>query len=1054
MSLLKKTIGFIAILGVVPAAFALTARPSIVGTASTRIPTMRAYTTTTSTTTTTASLLADAECIEAYTDCLEDSGVCGSGLVDCTNKTLFFSKRPLCTSTLMQCSASGINSLFGTSNQTLFSNKDSDGEYIYPTDGSVLGQLIEAAAINNRLDTSSCVKTYTNCLKKDDVCGQDFELCTTNKEFKVQKIFCESTLARCQNDGLLELFGTSNTSANPTSSSRVGIMISEGAALAAVNAVSTCYKVVDNCFLNACKKNPFKCKEGASKDIVDSVDMMLSENNQLLVTKSGDFSYQNQNTRSDVSAFLRNSCLDTIGTNKYCYATFVGKGAMPTDSQLRDENNQDMVYSEAYSSRMNNSLRAKIDEMIEEFDTDAKSNCAETIMNCAMNTCGGGIGAVCYSTVFGSTTKTINNGIPYNEIKTGCLSVVNTDANCKYAASSLTDDGLYSYTYLDETAFDTLFPEYKASDPNNDPIGVIARLNASLSTSFNDAALAQKKKQCQATITSCVQTNCGTDYENCYRNRTDVYSSLTNSGSTTFDKSMNKVGGVLDYTIILGLCLDTVKNASTCSDHLAIETQKVSYEMANNKEGVWGDSSTVRDAWLGSGDATNVSETIENTVYVKDDNGNYLCKNDAGVQGICDTTSPDGDVFDEPVTIDFYTYAQEQGAKTLFESLLYDLEKEAQAKYNAKLTYQQNMCMAANSGGIMGSSDLGSSFMWVKLKNNKIPSDYSVSGLKTTDFVASNDIYGSFCRVRITLQSADKDIQEKLKEYSTAYFATGDTFTCGSWIPKEELENVATSVAASSVADKAESQKNTRTWLTILGTIGSGVGGGFLTDKLQDGDLLGGLLGTNKQTNSQNIKTQYANLLDAYTEESNAATAYVYGEKMLDLAEQVDVDNKTIKAAEEALKKTVLDNSKDIAKINEDIQEAKDIDEEIEKLEKGKSELETAVNENSMNAYKDEANKQFTSLQLLVDSAVDNGDVENKTSRKRAITNLVGAGISAAAGGIIINRLTKNIQDSSLSAEEKQAYEEWMSNVGDKIHCYLGGEDLGTYGEYISISIE
>lgn len=1092
MSLLKKTIGFIAILGVVPAAFALTARPSIVGTASTRIPTMRAYTTTTSTTTTTASLLADAECIEAYTDCLEDSGVCGSGLVDCTNKTLFFSKRPLCTSTLMQCSDSGINSLFGTSNQTLFSNKDSDGEYIYPTDGSVLGQLIEAAAINNRLDTSSCVRTYTNCLKKDDVCGQDFELCTTNKEFKVQKIFCESTLARCQNDGLLELFGTSNTSANPTSSSRVGIMISEGAALAAVNAVSTCYKVVDNCFLNACKKNPFKCKEGASKDIVDSVDMMFSENNQMLVMNNNNFSYQNQNTRSDVSAFLRNSCLDTIGTNKYCYATFLGKGAMPTDSQLRDENNQDMVYSEAYSSRMNNSLRAKIDEMIDEFDTEAKSNCAETIMNCAMSTCGGGIGAVCYSTVFGSTTKTINNGIPYNQIKTGCLSVVNTDANCKYAASSLTDDGMYSYTYLDETAFDTLFPEYKASDPNNDPIGVIARLNASLSTSFNDAALAQKKKQCQATITSCVQKNCGTDYENCYRNRTDVYSSLTNSGSPTFDKSMNKVGGVLDYTIILGLCLNTVKNASTCSDHLAIETQKVSYEMANDKDDVWGDSSTVRDAWLGSGDATDVSETIENTVYVKDDNGNYLCKNSVGVQGICDTTSPDGDVFDEPVTIDFYTYAQEQGAKTLFESLLYDLEKEAQAKYNAKLTYQQNMCMAANSGGIMSSSDLGSSFMWVKLKNNKIPSDYSVSGLKTTDFVASNDIYGSFCRVRITLQSADKDIQEKLKKYSTAYFATGDTFTCGSWIPKEELENIATSVAASSVADKAESQKNTRTWLTILGTIGSGVGGGFLTDKLQDGDLLGGLLGTNKKTNSENIKTQYANLLGAYTEESNAATAYGYGQGMLDLAEQADVANKTIKAAEEALKKTVLDNSKDISKnaeairkatekkteaenkrkkllgdktncseLSENKNECENLDNDIEKLEKEietlttqQTQLNNDVSEASMEAYKNEADKQFTSLKHLVDSAVDNGDVENKTSRKRAITNLVGAGISAATGGIIINRLTKNIQDSSLSAEEKQAYEEWMSNVGDKIHCYLGGEDLGTYGEYISISIE
>ena len=142
MSLLKKTVGFMAIFGVVPAAFALTARPSVVGNAAARMPTMTVNISgATSSSSSTSSLLENAECIDAYTSCLKGSDVCGANFEECTNKTLFFSKRPLCASTLLQCSASGISSLFGTSNQTAFSNKDSDGEYTYPTDGSVLGQF-------------------------------------------------------------------------------------------------------------------------------------------------------------------------------------------------------------------------------------------------------------------------------------------------------------------------------------------------------------------------------------------------------------------------------------------------------------------------------------------------------------------------------------------------------------------------------------------------------------------------------------------------------------------------------------------------------------------------------------------------------------------------------------------------------------------------------------------------------------------------------------------------------------------------------------------------
>ena len=70
-------------------------------------------------------------------------------------------------------------------------------KYTYPTDGSVLGQMVTGAKISNMYDASQCVKKYQNCLKKDNVCGADFELCTTTTEFKKQSIYCASTLARC-----------------------------------------------------------------------------------------------------------------------------------------------------------------------------------------------------------------------------------------------------------------------------------------------------------------------------------------------------------------------------------------------------------------------------------------------------------------------------------------------------------------------------------------------------------------------------------------------------------------------------------------------------------------------------------------------------------------------------------------------------------------------------------------------------------------------------------------------------------------------------------------
>ncbi len=1142
MSFQRKTISFLSVLACVPAAYAVTARPSVIGTASSRMPTMTTYIsqsgTTTSGNTTASTLLANTECIDAYTSCMKGADACGSNFEECTTNVLFHGKMPQCLSTLAQCSTAGVQSLFGTGNVSALSNiktKNTYGEvteYTYPTDGSVLGQLIVGAAISNKYDTSTCVKRYTSCLKKDSVCGADFELCTTSSEFRKQRVYCDSTLARCQSEGLIELFGSTNTTTTPASSSRIGEMIAEGAALAAVNAVSTCYKVVDQCILNACTTNPYKCYENSSKSIVDIVEAINSGSGVLSTDTAA--TAMDTIAKANISGYIKNSCLDTIGGNKYCYATFLGEGQMPTSSQLKDEDNQEEVFAEAYSARMNSSMKSKIEDLVNQFDTKAKSKCTETIKKCVMGVCGSGSGAACYSQVFSHRDKSINNSASYEEIKTGCSAVVNTDAYCKYAAANPTSAGSYSYTYINNDAFDILFPAY--DDGGNDPIGVVASLNASLASSYSDAAIAQMKRQCQAVATSCVKSMCGTDYQNCYRNRTDVYSSLTDTGESTFDKSMNKVGGVLDYTIVLGLCLDTVKNASVCEEHLAIERNRL--KMSNNTStNSWGGASSTRDGWIDAGSATKV--VGENAIQATDENGNQLCTAKGGSdQRTCYSVDAAGNIYDQPVIIGYDTYVQSQAASTLFKDLIYDLEKEAQAKYNAKLTKQQNMCMSSNNGGVMGNKDTGSTFMWVKLKSQKVPASYPTMGLQSNQFAASNDIYNSFCRVRITLQSDDKKIQDVISKgtsWSTAYFAAGDSFTCGSWIPGTALEQLAQAVADDARSDAGRGNGRTRGWLTALGTVAGGGLGAYGGSKLADSSFLGGLTGNGTVKNSVESAEECVNYGNRYFSATDSTKKRSYVTKMLTSARKINT-NKAPKGIEkQQLQEAIAEltdamqsnnmlsssyssgDSSDNCSVrayasvksagtNEAVVEfyCKDADKEpgadhickngdanknystdsssyghtwvVMKCNSGRVSLEQ-MRDRLKETYNDKTNLPFdgTSITMYynsssastnggnaeLDKAVNNLSAQcqlwnddSAGQKTKSISTAVGAGVGAVAGGVLAYQATKSVQDAKLDKVEKEAYDEWMNEVGNHIRCYVGGDEVGMYGDIISTSME
>ena len=1096
MTFFKYFISFTGIFGLISGAVsdANRSRPSMINTAMSRMPSMSYQanmgtavgnaSNSVLTNNTNSNQPSDKECIDSYTTCLKKGDVCGEKFEECTNKTLFYAKKTECTSTLMQCKTSGVASLFGVANQSLFATKNAKGDYVYPTDGSILGQMIESAFINNRYDTSQCVRKYEQCLRKDNVCGQDFELCTSNEEFKKQKIFCESTLARCEPDGKKELFGSENTSSDPSSSSRLGNMIKEGADLAGVNAVATCYKISDQCILEACSRNPFKCKEGTEKGEADKYKIInnteyIDENKEKKVLSSEKtVEYTNPKINyKDIKNYIKNNCFETINS-KFCHMTVYPTEKI-TPARLRNEEYRDSVFEDIFSSRFKVGALKKVDELIDKVKSKVRSKCSETIVDCAMRNCGGGNGAACYKK--SKTTEGIDITKNTKEIKNACKAIVSSDNYCQFALSTwnaekgtlnMPEDDIYSSTKSDIAGknFDELFKT------NTDIVGAIATLNAKLSKSFSDSMLNDMKKKCQRTASNCVRSLCGTDFQNCYRNRTDVYGNITNTSfsritnESAFDKSMNKVGGVLDYTIVIGLCLDTVKNNKTCEEHIKVEVARNKLlKDSEKKADSWNGQSSVRDGWLDAGSASVADET---RIVETDENGDELCYKSKEDLSNCVCGSPN--CSEDKIQTTKFEYALRQRTKSVFMDLIRDLELEAQAKYNSKITKEQNMCIAHNKGGIMGSKDIASTYMWAKLKGKKVPKNYSVMGLNEDSYLASNDLYGSFCRVKVTIQSDNKEIQKKLQEgqnWATGHFAAGDTIMCGSWIPQTELEKISESVGDKAYDKETKNMGRNVAWITAGSAIAGAIGGGFLTDHLQKETGFGGLLGVSKKDDPVEDCKKYAQM---YINMENGEEALPIGKKAISIASSVIGTNLNSieNSIEVAAGTTIEDKEKEIRKEKEKIEKAnnkinnakteedektaqKQKTEAEEKLKKLEEQLNSLKSSNerkdgNLSVAKLNANKNMESLIGMCDG-FSSKDVKNK---KIARNNIIGAGIGALTAGTVAGLASADAFDRQGQEAKEKAIKDWLDTVGSQIKCYVGAEEVGTYGTTFTVDLE
>jgi len=208
----------------------------------------------------------------------------------------------------------------------------------------------------------------------------------------------------------------------------------------------------------------------------------------------------------------------------------------------------------------------------------------------------------------------------------------------------------------------------------------------------------------------------------------------------------------------------------------------------------------------------------------------------------------------------------------------------------------------------------------------------------------------------------------------------------------------------------------------VLGGLGSTVGGAYLGNGIQTGDVFGGLTGLG---NGGKRNKNSADPVELCKTRADAVKTAI-GKKNVDEAKQYLLYAKSF-AEQAKAPKEAIDNAQ--------------------------SKLDAWVNATSDNEKKEAAEAAMDLLKV----ACEQGDTTNSNSNdknKKWIGSTVGAAVVGTAGTLMVNKIIKDIQQSNLDKEQKAAYDEWMNSVGKHIHCYIGADEVADFGEVIQTSME
>ena len=134
----------------------------------------------------------------------------------------------------------------------------------------------------------------------------------------------------------------------------------------------------------------------------------------------------------------------------------------------------------------------------------------------------------------------------------------------------------------------------------------------------------------------------------------------------------------------------------------------------------------------------------------------------------------------------------------------------------------------------------------------------------------------------------------------------------------------------------------------------------------------------------------------------------------------------------------------------------KSVNDSVDKWKNAKLAINSAKSEEQnqkqkeLDSAKDAVKKSLELLKMECEAA----STVSNSNKKTAWITPVTAGVLGIAGGFLLNKATRDIQEANLSAAEKEAYEEWMNNVGKHLKCYIGTDEAGQYGDILSVSME
>ena len=68
----------------------------------------------------------------------------------------------------------------------------------------------------------------------------------------------------------------------------------------------------------------------------------------------------------------------------------------------------------------------------------------------------------------------------------------------------------------------------------------------------------------------------------------------------------------------------------------------------------------------------------------------------------------------------------------------------------------------------------------------------------------------------------------------------------------------------------------------------------------------------------------------------------------------------------------------------------------------------------------------------------------------KTIVNLIGGSVGGVATGIATGQIIKAQNKKKFT----QAEQEWMDQVGSHLHCYVGSDAVGDYGDTVSVTLQ